>query len=154
MEHTMNESIRRHIRIRGIVQGVGARPWIHRLATSAGLTGFVGNDAAGVFIEVQGPRATLDTFVDALTDDPPPLAVIDEVTVTAIDLATRRPSSSSPAKRGGEHDALVPRTWARATTASMNCGILRIAGTGTRSSTARTVVPGSRSCAACPMTGR
>jgi hydrogenase maturation protein HypF len=98
---------RLHIRVVGIVQGVGFRPWIHRLATSARLTGFVGNDAGGVFIEVQGPRPALGTFVDALTDDPPPLAVIDEVAVTTIEPHDEDAFVIMPSRDAGEHDALV-----------------------------------------------
>jgi hydrogenase maturation protein HypF len=74
-------STRVRIRVDGIVQGVGFRPYVHRLATAAGLTGHVGNDAHGVVIEVQGPAAVVDTFVDALSRDAPPLAQVDEVRV-------------------------------------------------------------------------
>ncbi len=45
---------RRRIRVGGVVQGVGFRPFVHRLATELGLSGHVGNDTEGVFVEVEG----------------------------------------------------------------------------------------------------
>ncbi|MBK8961998.1 MAG: carbamoyltransferase HypF [Candidatus Competibacteraceae bacterium] len=72
---------RRAIRIRGQVQGVGFRPFVYRLATQRGLSGFVRNDGAGVAIEVQGLPAVLDDFLDALRQ-PPALARIDALAVS------------------------------------------------------------------------
>jgi hydrogenase maturation protein HypF len=68
----------RHIEIRGVVQGVGFRPWIYRLATEQGLAGSVRNDATGVTIEAFGPEEMIDVFMRRL-DAPPPAAVIGEV---------------------------------------------------------------------------
>ena len=48
--------IRTAIRVEGIVQGVGFRPFVYTLATGLGLSGFVGNDVDGVFVEVEGPQ--------------------------------------------------------------------------------------------------
>ena len=71
--------IRRRVRVRGIVQGVGFRPWVYRLATARNLTGFVLNDTDGVVIEVQGPAATARDFVSALGQDVPPMAGITAI---------------------------------------------------------------------------
>ncbi len=71
---------RRRLRVRGIVQGVGFRPFVHRLATARGLGGYVLNDGDGVVLEVEGDDAALDAFVDALRTQAPPLARIDSVT--------------------------------------------------------------------------
>jgi hydrogenase maturation protein HypF len=60
----------RRIDIQGIVQGVGFRPWIYRLARETGVTGRVRNDAAGVTIEAFGTDAALDRFVDGLAAPP------------------------------------------------------------------------------------
>jgi hydrogenase maturation protein HypF len=68
------------IEVEGTVQGVGFRPFVHRLATELGLRGHVGNDSSMVFIELEGDRATISTFVDRLRDEAPPLATIDRVT--------------------------------------------------------------------------
>jgi len=46
--------VRARIRVEGIVQGVGFRPFAHALASRLGLAGFVGNDARGVLVEVEG----------------------------------------------------------------------------------------------------
>lgn len=62
--------------ITGVVQGVGFRPFVHRLATELGLTGFVGNDARAVFAEVQGPGAAVSELARRLRTDAPPLALI------------------------------------------------------------------------------
>ena len=52
--------------MRGVVQGVGFRPFVHRLATRHGLGGYVLNDGDGVVIEVEGDPATLDAFASRL----------------------------------------------------------------------------------------
>jgi hydrogenase maturation protein HypF len=83
--------IRTAIRVEGIVQGVGFRPFVYTLATGLGLGGFVGNDAEGVFIEVEGPPDVVTEFLAALERDAPPLARIERVTATA---ATPAGSSS------------------------------------------------------------
>jgi hydrogenase maturation protein HypF len=70
--------IGRHIEIRGVVQGVGFRPWIYRLATREGLSGHVRNDATGVTIEAFGPKEAIDEFMRGL-GEPPPAAVVGEV---------------------------------------------------------------------------
>ena len=56
----------RRVEVRGVVQGVGFRPWIYRLAGEHGLAGWVRNDAAGVAIEVFGPGPAIGAFLDAL----------------------------------------------------------------------------------------
>ncbi|MBI3403532.1 MAG: carbamoyltransferase HypF [Acidobacteria bacterium] len=61
----------RRIRIQGTVQGVGFRPWVHRMARVAGVTGRVWNDSAGVTIEVFGDDARLGRFIEALHLPPP-----------------------------------------------------------------------------------
>ena len=72
----------------GVVQGVGFRPFVHRIATELGLTGFVGNDSGAVFLEVQGPGARIDEFRRRLRADAPPLAAISAVHVVDIDADT------------------------------------------------------------------
>lgn len=62
--------------IRGIVQGVGFRPFVYRLAHAFGLTGWVCNSSRGVNLEAEGQDSALDAFVGALTSEAPPLALI------------------------------------------------------------------------------
>ncbi len=71
------------IRVRGLVQGVGFRPHVWRLARDAGLVGTVRNDADGVRITVAGERNAIDTFRVRLREESPTLARIDAVEASA-----------------------------------------------------------------------
>jgi hydrogenase maturation protein HypF len=73
---TQDGTARRRIRVVGVVQGVGFRPFVHRLATELGLSGHVGNDTEGVFVEVEGAEVSLHQFEARLVADAPPLARI------------------------------------------------------------------------------
>lgn len=72
---------RRRLRIcaHGVVQGVGFRPFVYTTAATLGLSGSVRNDSAGAVIEIEGGPTAVRAFLDRLRDDPPPLAVIDEL---------------------------------------------------------------------------
>jgi hydrogenase maturation protein HypF len=70
------------VRVRGIVQGVGFRPAVWRLATETGLSGDVRNDAEGVLIRIVGPLDGIETFLARLSGEPPPLARIDAIETT------------------------------------------------------------------------
>ena len=74
---------RRRIRVRGVVQGVGFRPFVYRAAVELGLAGSVCNDGAGVEIDVQGRDAALSELVARLERAPPPRARVDSVDVEA-----------------------------------------------------------------------
>jgi hydrogenase maturation protein HypF len=80
-----SDDIRQRFTVVGVVQGVGFRPFVHRIATDLGLAGFVGNDSGSVFIEVQGPVARIDEFGRRLCAEAPPLARIN--TVSSVDVA-------------------------------------------------------------------
>ena len=75
---------RKHIHIRGIVQGVGFRPFVFNLAHRLQLAGYVLNSSAGVIIEAEGPPAELEQFVRSLTEEAPPLSQIEDVALTAL----------------------------------------------------------------------
>ena len=77
--------IRRQIRVRGIVQGVGFRPFVYNLARELGLTGYVFNSSAGVTVEIEGADQAIQKFLDALRHRPPQLAVIAEIAVVELE---------------------------------------------------------------------
>ncbi|MBR2783641.1 MAG: carbamoyltransferase HypF [Firmicutes bacterium] len=74
--------VRAHLEVSGIVQGVGFRPFVFRLARAYALAGWVFNHAAGVTIEIEGEREDIDAFLAELRERPPYLAVVDEVRVS------------------------------------------------------------------------
>jgi len=71
--------IAKRIRIRGLVQGVGFRPAMHRLATTLNVNGWVCNDGNGVLIHVEGPVAYLDAFSQQLTSAIPTPAHVEAI---------------------------------------------------------------------------
>ena len=71
--------LRRGFRATGQVQGVGFRPFVHRLAVELGLGGFVANNARGVWIEAQGQAEVMDAFARRLKAETPPLAEIQDI---------------------------------------------------------------------------
>jgi hydrogenase maturation protein HypF len=75
-ETAITTQARLKLSIHGAVQGVGFRPFVHRLATNLGLTGWVNNSAQGVTIEVEGPLATLERFLLSLEAEKPPRSSI------------------------------------------------------------------------------
>lgn len=85
----MNDRAARRFVVEGVVQGVGFRPFVHRLAGRYGLTGWVRNTGSGVEALVEGGDAQIDAFLSELLRDPPPLAQITGlhvVTCLAIDV--------------------------------------------------------------------
>ncbi|GAA4228135.1 carbamoyltransferase HypF [Actinomadura meridiana] len=101
------------VRVEGIVQGVGFRPFVHGLATGLGLSGLVGNDAGGVFIEVEGAPDTVGLFLDGLRARPPRLAVVNRVTTREIDPRGHPGFTIVGSDPSGERRALV--SWDSAT---------------------------------------
>ncbi|MFI5616761.1 carbamoyltransferase HypF [Streptomyces sp. NPDC051567] len=70
------------VRVTGVVQGVGYRPFVYKLAHECGLSGWVRNDPEGVLVEAAGPAAVLAEFAAALRGRAPGLAQVDEVRIT------------------------------------------------------------------------
>ncbi len=70
---------RRRIRVVGVVQGVGFRPFVYGLARRQNLAGWVLNDGEGVLLEAEGEPRALDELVRALREEAPPLARVDGV---------------------------------------------------------------------------
>jgi hydrogenase maturation protein HypF len=106
-------AVRHRIRVRGLVQGVGFRPFVYRLACQLTVAGFVGNDSEGVFIEAEGSPAALDELEHRLRSEAPPLARVDVIEAERI----------TPARAHAEfrivesHDAAGARTFVAPDTA-------------------------------------
>lgn len=100
---------RTSIFVTGIVQGVGFRPFIHRLATAAGLNGHVLNTSAGVEIEVEGASDRIESFISAISSEAPPLSDITEIVAVpaepkGLDEFVIKPSVI----RAGRHQLISP----------------------------------------------
>ncbi len=78
------------VSVEGVVQGVGFRPFVHRLASRHGLSGWVRNDTGGVLVEAEGEATSLESFLRELAEQPPPLAVVERVSTEPLD-ATGQP---------------------------------------------------------------
>jgi hydrogenase maturation protein HypF len=76
--------IRKAVRVQGVVQGVGFRPFVYSLATGLGLGGLVGNDTDGVFAEIEGEPTAVGEFLRLLEEKAPPLARIERVTASSL----------------------------------------------------------------------
>jgi hydrogenase maturation protein HypF len=103
----VSQRIRTAVRVEGIVQGVGFRPFVYSLATSLGLGGLVGNDVDGVFAEVEGPPAAVETFLLSLAREAPPLAKIERILTTTMQPDGTASFSIAPSEAGRERRTLV-----------------------------------------------
>ncbi|MFE2281190.1 carbamoyltransferase HypF [Streptomyces sp. NPDC059454] len=86
--------------VRGVVQGVGFRPFVYGLATGLGLAGHVTNTGDGVVVEVEGAPSAVDRFRARLAPDAPPLAVVESVEATELPV-TRESGFGIVASRSG-----------------------------------------------------
>ncbi len=104
---TIGTVSRARIRVAGIVQGVGFRPFVHGLAAELGLAGFVGNDEAGVVIEAEGAPDALDALVVALRDRAPALAVVEEIDVEPLRPLGGTGFTIAASEAGGRRTTLI-----------------------------------------------
>lgn len=97
----------RRVRVRGVVQGVGFRPFVYGLASELDLAGQVSNDGDGVLVEVQGEPVDVEAFCRRVRDDAPPLSAVEDVGWT--DLPVRPLTGFTIAASGpGGGRTLVP----------------------------------------------
>ena len=94
-------------RVEGTVQGVGFRPFVHRLAAAHRLSGWVRNDERGVELEVEGEPAAVALFVERLAGDAPPLARVERVATEELPARGDEGFSIVASESGGRPDALV-----------------------------------------------
>lgn len=69
------------LHVTGVVQGVGFRPFVYKIATRAGVKGWVKNTSNGVFAHVEGELGAVQTFLEGIEREAPPMAVITSVEV-------------------------------------------------------------------------
>jgi hydrogenase maturation protein HypF len=96
-----------HGRVEGTVQGVGFRPYVHRLALELGLGGTVGNDERGVVVDVEGDPGAVAAFLERLPGEAPPLAHVERVLVHEVPATGERAFAIVASERRGAPAALV-----------------------------------------------
>ncbi|MBI4799957.1 MAG: carbamoyltransferase HypF [Desulfarculus sp.] len=101
------EHSRERVRIGGVVQGVGFRPFVFNLAHDLDLTGWVTNTAAGVELEVQGPALVVREFFRRLHAQAPPLALIQEVSRQPVGLVPGEGGFAILASQAGTRRTLI-----------------------------------------------
>ncbi|MFJ4573806.1 carbamoyltransferase HypF [Streptomyces sp. NPDC088846] len=99
---------RRRIVVRGVVQGVGFRPYLYTRALAMGLAGHVTNTPEGVVAEVEGPPAAVAVFCEGIAADAPPLAVLDSVEHREVPAAGGAGFTIVASRSGGPSRTLVP----------------------------------------------
>ncbi|MEW6636695.1 MAG: carbamoyltransferase HypF, partial [Actinomycetota bacterium] len=103
----MSTRERWEVSVRGIVQGVGFRPFIYALARRHGLAGVVRNDAEGVHIEAEGPPGELDLFLREIREEAPPLAVVEAVGWRPLAIRDEKEFRIEESREGLRRQALV-----------------------------------------------
>src|SRR5215472_14958012 len=98
---------RLRVMLHGTVQGVGFRPFVYRLATELGLTGWVHNMAYGVCLEVEGCREPLQEFLRRLDTDKPPHAHIQQRKTVCLAPVGSMTFTIQESQAGGEKTALL-----------------------------------------------
>lgn len=155
-----------HIRVRGLVQGVGFRPYVWRLARVCGLTGWVNNDGDGVLIEAHGSATAIADLLARLPAELPRLARIDSIETA--DCSATAPDDFIIAESvdGGVHTAIGPdaalcpacaaeicdpasRRWRYAFTTCTHCGPRYTVSSGIPYDRARTSLAPFPLCPAC-----
>ena len=106
MDGATTPAPRLRIRVRGRVQGVGFRPYVHALATAHDLGGVVRNDASGVVIEVEGAGA--EAFLRDLPAKAPPLARLSRIEAEAVPATGETAFCIGESRDGGVFSALIP----------------------------------------------
>jgi hydrogenase maturation protein HypF len=99
--------VRRQIDVAGIVQGVGFRPYVYRLAIERSLAGNVANSPAGVTIEVEGPSEAVEEFVLKLPLAAPPLSHITHIQVREVPCSGERDFRILATQRGARIQTLI-----------------------------------------------
>ena len=77
----MKNICRKYIVVAGIVQGVGFRPFVYKIAVDNKLKGWVKNTSKGVYIDIEGTLKDVESFLNKLKNEAPPLSMINSITI-------------------------------------------------------------------------
>jgi len=99
---------RARVQVKGVVQGVGFRPFVYRLAHDMGLRGYIRNTVTGVTIEVEGPEDSVKQFPVRLRNEQPPLAAVEEIQMKMMKPAGYRSFDIFVSKEEAGPVSLVP----------------------------------------------
>jgi len=94
--------------IRGVVQGVGFRPYIYNLAVEHGLFGYVANNSDGVEIEIEGSSKSVDAFLAELPARKPPLSFLSDLKVSNVPARSATSMDIRPSRSLAMRTALIP----------------------------------------------
>lgn len=100
--------VRKNLKVTGVVQGVGFRPFVYQLASKTGISGWVANTSEGVVIEAEGDESSLDNFMYGLRHDAPRLAKITGITTLPIEAAGDTSFVIRESNQAASRIALIP----------------------------------------------
>ncbi len=101
--------IRKRLLVKGLVQGVGFRPFVFRLAEKHGLSGFIRNTPDGVVIEIQGPQDKIPDFISELNTDKPKSSRINAIHEGDMEvIPSTKHTFSILESRTGQNDTTIP----------------------------------------------
>lgn len=106
-EQGAGQRLRLRLRLQGVVQGVGFRPHVYRLATQIGVSGWVGNDSSGLVIEVEGTESALKEFRRRLEGERPPGSSVQSLEAVWLEPTGREGFQIQASEAGGTRTALV-----------------------------------------------
>lgn len=95
----IEEVVRKYVTVTGIVQGVGFRPFVYKIACDNNLNGWVSNSSRGVYIDVEGRERDILSFIQKLKTSPPKLSKIDEVFIENREVENYKDFKICPSER-------------------------------------------------------
>jgi len=98
----------RRMLVSGIVQGVGFRPFVYRIASASGVAGTVANTSEGVRIIIEGEPRQIDAFLEAFDRELPPLAMVTSRKIEEAQPQFVRGFAILPSTDDSAHEALIP----------------------------------------------
>ena len=106
-DNTQKNTVRANVRVNGIVQGVGFRPFIHRQITAFGLTGWIRNNSRGVELEIEGEKDAVERFIAEIPEKKPALAVVESVSFDLLPVKGYADFRILPSQDLGVHQTLI-----------------------------------------------